>query len=150
VACVHTEEALNALSELLNTISFHLVEFPIHCVWALDWLDALRNFVVPRNIRDQVLDVGECFHWADFDCLTFRRLSDDIAHASHAHQTRAAIDFCRTRTALSSLAVPTNGEVRLLFVLDSVDAIEHDHTFVKFDIEGLEFGVFAFTLQNVE
>jgi hypothetical protein len=38
----------------------------------------------------------------------------------------------------------------LLFVLDSVDAIEHNHTFVKFDIEGLEFGVFAFTLQNVE
>jgi hypothetical protein len=31
-----------------------------------------------------------------------------------------------------------------------MDAIEHHHAFIKFDIEGLEFSVFAFTLQNVE
>jgi hypothetical protein len=150
VTGVHAEEALDALSELLNTVSFHLVEFPVHGFWTLDWLDALRNFVVPRHISNQVLDVRECFHWTDFDWLAFRRLSDNIAHSSHAHQTWASIDFSRARSALSSLAVPTNGEIRLLFVLDSVDAIEHNHTFVKFDIEGLEFGVFAFTLQNVE
>ena len=47
VTCVHAQETFDALSELLNSVSFSLIELPVHLFWSLDWLNSLGNFVVP-------------------------------------------------------------------------------------------------------
>ena len=95
VAGVDAEETLDALSEVLDTVSLHLVEFPVHGLRPVDGRNALGDFVVPGDIGDEVFDVRERLHWPYFDGLTSRRLCHDVAHSGHAHEARSPVDFCR-------------------------------------------------------
>ena len=96
VARVDAEETFDAFAEMLHSVSFHLVEFPIHGFRTADGSDSLGDFVVPTDISNEVLDVGERLHGSDFNGLACRRLSNDITHSGHAHQAWAAVDFSGT------------------------------------------------------
>ena len=95
VAGVDAEETLDALSEVLDTVSFHLVEFPVHGLRPVDGRNALGHFVVPGDIGDEVFDVRERLHRPYFYGLSSRCLCHDIAHSGHAHEARPPVDFCR-------------------------------------------------------
>ena len=96
VTGVDTQETLDALTEVLDTVGFHLIELPIHGFGAVDGGNALGNIVVPAHIGHQVLDVRERLHRADFDGLAGRGFSDHVAHPRHAHQAGATVDLSRT------------------------------------------------------
>ena len=144
VAGVDAQEAFNALTEVLHAVGLHLIEFPIHALRAVDGGNPLSNVVIPAHVGDEVLHVREGLHGADFDGLAGWRFCDDVTHSCHAHQAWPSVDFSRARAALAGFAVPADGHVGLLVVLDAVQAVEHDHAFVKFQFIGLKFGIIPF------
>src|SRR5438093_5143660 len=126
VTHVLTEEALDALMELLHALDVVLV----HAARAVGFLrlrlerrDRLRPLVVVRDVGHEIADDRERLHRRDGDLLAFL----ERVHARHAHQLRPAVDLGAARAALSRLAVPAHREVRRLRGLDAMDDVEHDH-----------------------
>ena len=70
----------------------------------------------------------ESLHRLDRDRLIERQRVE----SRHAHQTRRAVDLCRTGAAFAGFAIPAAGEVVSLLGLNLVDGVEHDHPFGNF------------------
>src|ERR1700720_3287506 len=62
MADVLAQETLYAFAEFLYSIYVRLVHFPFHAFPRLEGRDFLVHFVIPGNVRHQVLDHGEGFH----------------------------------------------------------------------------------------
>ena len=134
VTHVLTEEALDALAVLINALRVFR-QHPVR-----DRLirrrresgDLLVDFVVPRDVRDQVLDQRERAHRPDMDLLI-----DKLVDTRLAHQPRPAVDLGATRAALGGLAVPAAGEVVRKVRLDIVDRVEHHHALDRRHLKAL-------------
>src|SRR5581483_2836579 len=83
----------------------------------------LVHRVVPGDVRDQVLDHGECLHRQDRD----RLVVGESVHAGLAGETRFAVYFRRARSAPSGFAVPAHGEIGRLVLLHIMEGVEHHH-----------------------
>ncbi len=141
VADVLTEEALDALAELLDAIDVALEHAP-RAVRRVRWTrlelpDLLLDLVVPRHVGHEILDRGEGAYRLDGDRLP----QVELTHPRHAHQPRIAVDLGRARAALAGLAVPPHRQVRRLLRLDLVDDVEHHHAVRDLRLEGLERAV---------
>src|SRR6185503_19552433 len=101
--------------------------------------DALVDLVIPRHVRDKVLDHGKRAHRRDGDRLV-RRV---VGHAGHAHQLRLAVDLRRARAALPRFAVPAHREIGCLLGLDHVHRVEHHRAFAERDLIFLQFAARA-------
>jgi hypothetical protein len=150
VAGVYAQKALDAFTEMLDSVGLHLIEFPVHGFWTVDGRNALGNLVVPTDIGHQIFHVRKRLHWTDLNGLASRGFGNNIAHSSHAHQTWATVDLGGTRAAFPGLAVPANRHVRLLFVLNAMEAIEHHHAFIELEVVRFEFSFFALASEDVE
>src|SRR5262245_19417020 len=137
VAGVLTEEALDALAELLRPLDIDL-RHPVRAVrLPRAWHEGrylLRLLVVEGDVGDQVLDDRKGTKRGDDHRFV---LSED-AHPRHAHQPRYAVDLRRAGPALPRLAVPPEGEVTCLRCLQPVNDVEDHLTIVDPDIEVLE------------
>src|SRR6266853_338837 len=127
VADVLAEEALDAFAELLHALDVDLRHAPgaVRGVGRprLELADARLGPKVPRHVGDEITDGWKRAHRLDGNAL--RQV--ELIQARHAHQSRIAVHFRRTGTALSGLAVPADGKVVRLLRLDLVNGIEHDH-----------------------
>src|SRR2546426_9168284 len=145
VAHVLTQEALDALVELLDAIDV-LLHHPVGAV-GLRRPEAQRRhllglLVVEGHVGHEVADQREG---------PDRRHRDGLAgleqvHAGHAHQAGLAVHLGAARPALAGLAVPPASEVLGLGRLDPVDHVEDDHAFFGLDaviLEGAAPGVTA-------
>src|SRR5262245_5552672 len=104
VAHVLAKKTLDALPKLLDAVHIFLRHPPgtIGCIGRsrLEFFDALFDRVVPRDIGNKVFDYRESFDRLDRDGL----IQWNGVEPRHAHQTRLAVDFRRTRTAFARLA----------------------------------------------
>src|SRR4029077_18157477 len=73
-------------------------------------------------------DDRESFHRLNRD----RFLQWQFAQACHAHELRYPVHFCRARTTLSRLAIPSARKIRRLRPLNIMHRIEHNHAFGDF------------------
>src|SRR6266851_5897705 len=106
VADVLAEEALDAFSELLDPVEISLEHLPLYAFPRREGRDLPVHFVIPGDVRDEVLDDREGLHRPDRDGLVQRQR----VHARLAGQARAAVDLGRAGAALARLAVPAHGE----------------------------------------
>ena len=92
VAGVLTEEALDALAELLHPIDIllHHAVLAVGVAWPRsEGADALVLFVVPRHVTGQVADHREGFHRLQCDGFSFF----EGVHARHAGERGLAVDL---------------------------------------------------------
>src|SRR5262249_45342350 len=133
VADVLTEEALDALAELLHPVDVRLLDAPraVRRVGRTrsEGRDALVHLVVPGDVADQILHHRERLHGRDGDGLARR----ELVHARHAEESRLAVHLGAARPAAPRLAVPAAGEIARLVCLHMVDRVEHHHPLVKRD-----------------
>src|SRR6266508_908499 len=123
VADVLTEEALDALAELLHAVDVGLRHLPARA-WARGKRrDLAVDFVVPRDVRHEVAGDGKRLHRRHDHRLIERK----SVHPGLAREPRATVDFRRTGAAFARLAVPAHGEVRREVALNVVERIENDH-----------------------
>ena len=107
VANVLAKKTLDAFTKFLHAIDIALIHFPFDSRFWLESWDSFVDFVIPRNVRDEVL-----YYWKSLK----RRYGDGLArreriHASFASEARTAIHFGGARTALGGFAIPANGQV---------------------------------------
>src|SRR5579875_865048 len=134
VADVLAEEALDALAELLDALDVLLHEGPVGIRLRGKRRDLLVHLVVPRDVRDQILDERERLQRLDRDLLPFR----EAIHAGLAHQARIPVHLGAAGAAFGRLAVPADGQLRIEKALYVVNGIQHHHPFLDRDLVGLE------------
>ena len=127
VADILTQEALDALPELLHPIHVGLIHppGPIRSVGRarLERLDPRLDPEVPGDVGHEILDRRERAHRLDGDRLVERQLVEP----GHAHEPRVPVHLGGARSALAGLAVPADGQVVGLLRLDLVNRVQHDH-----------------------
>ncbi len=127
VANVLTEEALDALTELLNSLDVFLTDAPRAVGGVgLSWFEGFDRFLdgeVPGDVGDQITDRWECLQGFDDDLGT----EIEIAQSSHAHESWHAVDFGGARSALTGFAIPAAGKVGRALGLDLMHGVEYDH-----------------------
>src|SRR5688500_2698645 len=115
------KKTFDAFAEFLNPVNIPLVNSPgpIRGVRGprLELFDALFDPVVDGNISDKVLDQWKSFQWLHSDRFIGRK----ITHARHAHQSGTPVDLRGTRTAFTSLAIPSHCQIMCAFLLDLVN-----------------------------
>ena len=92
VTHILTEEALDALAELLNPIDIllHHAVLAVGVAWPRgEGADALVLFVVPRHVTGQVADHREGFHRLQCDGFSFF----EGVHTRHAGERGLAVDL---------------------------------------------------------
>src|SRR5438128_9448527 len=132
VADILTKKTFNAFPELLHTVDVLLLHSP-GAVWRVgrSRLERLYLFLhakIPRNVCDQILDDRKGLHW--LDCHRF--FQRQFVEARHAHELRQTVDFRRARPALSSLTIPSTGQIARLRGLNLNYRIQHNHAFGDF------------------
>ena len=107
MASILAEEALNALTELLAPFNIDLFHTRL-AGFQIRWWRISRNFhrffVIEGDICNEISNDWECSKWGHGDCLAlFKHI-----HSGHTRKARLTVDFHRTGTAFTSLAIPTN------------------------------------------
>src|SRR5437867_10830794 len=120
---VLAQETLNALAEFLHPINVFLLHSPIGPRLWSERRNFLVDLVIPGNVCDQVFDDRERLHRQNGYGLV---LGKGI-YAGFASQLRPPIYFRRARTAFASLAIPADGQVWSLVLLNVMKCVEHDH-----------------------
>src|SRR5262245_65979772 len=125
VAHVLTEEALDALAELLAPLHVLLLHPPRPVRFlgpGLEGRHLLGPLEVEGDIRGEVAIQRE-----GLDRRHRHRLARiEGVHASPVHEARLAVDLRAARAALARLAGPAAGEIAGLWPLDAVDHAEDD------------------------
>src|SRR2546427_560330 len=124
MANVLAQEAFNTFAEFLYTIDIRLIHLPFHAFPRLEGWNLLVYFVIPGNVRHQVLDHRESFHGKDGDGLVLRK----SIHASLAGEAGGGIHLPRAGAALPCFAVPAHSKIGSLMFLDIMQRIEHHHS----------------------
>src|SRR6266550_4125991 len=96
VTDILAKKTFNAFTELLHSIDLTLIHLPLDVRARSKRWDLSIDFIIPRHVRDQVLDYGKRFHRLKRNRLVQRQ----SIHASLASQTGPAVHFCRTRATL--------------------------------------------------
>src|SRR5437773_6585830 len=126
VTDILAQKALDTFAKFLHAVDIRLLHSPCSVcgIWRprIEFLDTLLDFVIPRNITDEIFDRRECANWFDRHGLVKR----DRIQPRHAHQLWLAVDLGRTGAAFPGLAVPAACKVRCLLSLYLVHRIEHD------------------------
>jgi hypothetical protein len=136
VAGVLTQEAFDALAELLRTLHVDLLHPVVAGGQVGGWCerrDLPGLLVVEGNVGDQVSDHRERSHRSDGDRLGF----GEGRHPGHAQQSRAPVHLGAAGATLSRLAIPPHGQIRSLGRLQPVDYVQYDLTLVDLDREVL-------------
>ena len=132
VTHILTQEALDALAELLNPIDIllHHTVLAVGVAWPRgEGANPFVLLVVPGDIIGQIANHREGLQWLHRDGLTFFK----GVHAGHARESRLAVDLHAATSALARLAVPATGEIGSVLLLDLMDAIEDDHPSLHID-----------------
>ena len=103
VADILAHKALDATLRLVEALHVLLVHRERRLLLAVERLDGAGSFVVPRDVRDQVLYDRERLHRVNPDLLIL-----ELLHAGLAQKTGLAVDLRAARTAVGGLAVPAN------------------------------------------
>lgn len=132
MADILAEKTLDAFAELLDAVHIFLAHAP-RAIGGIrrpraEGSNPLFHLVVPGNIRDEVLHMGEGLHRFDDD----RFAGGKVAEPGHAHEPRHAVDLGGAGPAFARFAIPAAGQVRRLRRLNLVDGIQNDHPFPDF------------------
>src|SRR5262249_11774392 len=123
VTNVLAKEAFDALSELLHPVEVRLRHLPLNSRTRPEGRDLLVHSVVPRDIRDEVLDHRKCLQGRDRDWFVQReRIEPRLAR-----QARPSVDLRRTGAALARLAIPADGEIGREVSLYVMERVQDHH-----------------------
>src|SRR5688572_16058770 len=106
MANILAKKTLDALAEFLHPVDVALVHLPFHVGTRGEGRNLAVDFVIPRDIRDQIFNYRERLHRLHGD----RLIQGQRIHSRLAGQPWVAVYFRRAGTALAGFAVPAYGQ----------------------------------------
>src|SRR5688572_10434060 len=146
MADILAKKTLDALAEFLHSIDVALVHLPFHVGTRGEGRNLAVDFVLPRDICDQIFNYRERLHRLHSDWL----IQGQRIHTRLAGQPWPAVHFRRARTALAGFTVPAHGQIGRLVSLYVVERVEHNHAGGDRDLVLDEFAGVAITAEDFE